>query len=168
MKRPRSKNDGIGTSWLAQLIQMSFDANSKPQAPTPSLVRLCRAAREGGRPPIPPLLRLRRAGRGGRRLVLMLSLCRVVAFEPATTEAAAGALYITDPASWISPQKRENVVIIIIIIIIIINHHHHQWTSSSSSCSCCSASPGRVHAVQPLLRCCFLSFPLFSCGLHGD
>ena len=61
----------------------------KAAAPAPSLVRLCRAAREGGLPPIPPLLRLRRAGRGGRRLVRMLSLRRVVAFEPATTEAAA-------------------------------------------------------------------------------
>ena len=62
---------------------------SQPPAPTSSLVSLRLAAREGGRPPIPPLLRLRRAGRGGRRLVLMLSLRRVVAFEPATTEAAA-------------------------------------------------------------------------------
>ena len=80
---------------------------SQPPAPTSSLVSLRLAAREGGRPPIPPLLRLRRAGRGGRRLVLMLSLRRVVAFEPATTEAAAGALYITDPASWIFPQKER-------------------------------------------------------------
>ena len=62
---------------------------SQPPAPTSSLVSLRLAARQGGRPPIPPLLRLRRAGRGGRRLVLMLSLRRVVAFEPATTEAAA-------------------------------------------------------------------------------
>ena len=84
---------------------------SQPPAPTSSLVSLRLAARQGGRPPIPPLLRLRRAGRGGRRLVLMLSLRRVVAFEPATTEAAAGALTF--------PQKRETVVNIIIILSLI-------------------------------------------------
>ena len=90
MKLTRSNNDNFDTSWLAHLIQMRCDANSKPPALTTSLLSLSLAAMEG------PRLRQCRAARRGRRLVRLLSQRWVVAVEIATTEAAAGAVDMTE------------------------------------------------------------------------